>query len=630
MNLTDKKLGTKILTILSNYCSVIPKSGFIAGGAVANTIFDLFWGEKDYPINDIDIFYVTERASTPYFEWDMVHTPMRSDSLTINGDGYNVTKCVFDSNVKYKVLTTKRDGILNLIEISSIGDTNRGYDYILKGFDLNCCQVGIDLETNELIYTKEFEQLLLTKQLDVSSFYTPSHTAIRIFKKIDELGLYCNVDKCMEILSQPLNYNNYLNVKLFGFSIYFSTKYKELYMKYYRELSKYFTMVKFFDHKKELWEKHNDFDQDIDDNHAVNWLDPNRSIPQNLLRSWAKFEKVWTLVPKKQYENEVVDKFLSTYSVYNPISLRIVYDLTKKNKKVIEKVKLLSNDGVYICKIFLLTIDGFIDCDFTKKHIDNIEIFITSEGWLTKFIVNNKMNLQQINTFIKIIKKVYNKEGRWVSRLVEVTLENSNLNTEEICNYDYIYDNVLLRKKSMEDNFIDPLDISFLDFPSDITIKEITNEYMLKWVGHKLKNCIDDKQQNYKGKIEGGLCRLFLIETKNNLSAMHIKLKGLEYKIVQLLSYCNKETSVLHKTIGEIFIEQLTLVHLENNIKKRIETMNKSIQLNSKLLLSLPDDDTKDNGTKYGYYDNPNAPDIGDAVDIIQQPLGLTDVFGEE
>lgn len=629
MKLTDKNLGTKILTMLSNYCNVIPKTGFMAGGAVANSIFDLFWGEKDYPINDIDIFYVTQRASTPYFEWDTVHTPMRSDSLTINGDGYNVTKCVFDSNVKYKVLTTKRDGILNFIEISSIGDTNRGYDYILKGFDLNCCQAGINLETSELIYTKEFEQLLMTKQLDVTSFYTPSHTAIRIFKKIDELGLYCNVDKCMEILSQPLNYNNYLNVKLFGFSIYFSTKYKEIYMKYYRELSKYFAMVKFFDHKKELWEKNNDFDKEIDDNHAVNWLDPNRSIPQHLLSLWAKYKRVWTLVPKKHYKNEMVDKFLSTYTVYNPISLRIVYDLTKKNKKVIEKVKLLSNDGVYICKIFLVTIDGFIDCDFTKKHIDNIESFITSDGWVSKFIVHNKMNLQQINTFIKIIKKVYKKEGRWVSRLVEVILEDSNLNVEEIYNYDYIYNKVLIRKKSMEDNFIEPLNISFLDFPSDITIKEITSEYMLKWAGHKLKNCIHDKQQNYKGKIESGLCRLFLIETKNNLSAIHIKLEGLEYKIIQLLSYCNKETSVLHKTIGEIFIKKLTLVHLEKNIKTRIEFMNKSIQLNNKLMLSLPDDNTKNNGTKYGFYDNPNAPDILRAVDIIQQPLDLNDIFDD-
>ena len=137
---------------------------------------------------------------------------------------------------------------------------------------------------------------------------------------------------------------------------------------------------------------------------------------------------------------------------------------------------------------------------------------------------------------------------------------------EEIYNYDYIYNKVLLRKQSMEDDFIEPLDISFLDFPSDITLKEITSEYMLKWAGHKLKNCINDRQQNYKGKIESGLCRLFLIETKNNLSAMHIKLEGLEYKIIQLLSYCNKETSVLHKTIGEIFIKQLTLVHLENKV----------------------------------------------------------------
>ena len=611
MKLTDKKLGTRILTILSNYCNVIPESGFMAGGAVANTIFDLFWGERDYPINDIDIFYVTERASTPYFEWDTIHTPMRSDSLNICGDGYNITKCVYDYNVKYKVLSTKRDGLLNYIEISSIGDVSRGYDYILKGFDLNCCQVGIDLETKELIYTKEFEELLLTKQLDVCSFYTPSHTAIRIFKKIDELGLYCNIDKCMGILSQPLYHNimNNINIKYFGFSIFFSTKYKELYKKYYKELSEYFTMVRFFDYKKQIWNLHNGFDGD--EKHAINWLDPNKSIPQILLENWAKYEKVWTLFPKKTYESTIVDNFLGSLNVYNPLSLRIIYDLTKKNKKIISKLALLSNESVFICKIFLLTIDGFIDCDFSKKHVDNIENFLINNSWLNNFIVNNKMNLQQINNFIKIIKKVYKKEGVWVSRLIEMMINGSDINIEKVYDYKYIYDKVLIRKKNMECDFIEPLDISFLVLPNDVTIKELTSEYMLKWVGHKLKNCINDKQQNYRDKIQRGLCRVFLIETKNNLSAMQIKLDGLEYKIVQLLSYCNKETSVLHKTIGEIFINKLTLLHLKNNVKKKVYDLNNAIELHSKLLLSLPDDDTKKNTTKYGRYDvNDDIPDF--------------------
>ena len=137
MKLTDKNLSKKILDGLREECKVIPEKGFMAGGAVANTIFSIFWGDKPYPINDIDIFYETKRASTPFYSWDTVHTPMRSDSLTIVGDGYDVTKCVYDSNVTYKVLTTRRDGLINFIEISTISDRDRDYMYILKGYRLS-------------------------------------------------------------------------------------------------------------------------------------------------------------------------------------------------------------------------------------------------------------------------------------------------------------------------------------------------------------------------------------------------------------------------------------------------------------------------------------------------------------
>jgi len=639
MKLTDKNLSKRIIDDLSNHCKAIPSKGFMAGGAVANTVFNIFWGDKEYPINDIDIFFETNRASTPNYEWDTVHTPMRSDSLSVEGDGYNVTKCVYDSSVRYKVLTTKRDGLLNMIEISSIGDRTRNYDYILKGFDLNCCQIGINLETGELIYTKEFEELLTTKQLDITSFYTPAHTVMRIFKKIDELGLYCNVEQCMEILSQPLLSNNITFIKSLGFSIYFSTKYMELYKKYYREISKYFTMVKFFDHKKQIWDMINGNDDDFNENHAINWLDPNRTIPKYMLDKWANYKNIWTLVPKKETKNKIVEECLNTFRLYNPISLRVVYDLTKKNKITINKINLiLKGYDNFICKLLLITVEDFVDCDFSEKHIEVLETFINRENWIINFIVKQKLNLQKTYNLISNIKKIYNKEGNWVSRLLDRVFQNGNLDKDKLLhNYKYLYDNVLIEKKYLEDDFIEPIDISFVNLPSDISINELTSEYMLKWAGHKLKNCINDAQQNYKHKIESGYCRLFLIETKNNLSAMEIRLEGIEYKISQLLSYCNKETSILHKTIGELFTQKLSLHNLQKNIESRINNLKKSITLHNNLLLSLPDDNTKENQTRFGGgYVNPPEPirgrdnhqiDLDEILNIIEDPLDIDDII---
>jgi len=51
--LEDKDIVAKILNKLSKLC-VIPNSGFLAGGAVANTLLNMKYGE-DYPINDLDI-----------------------------------------------------------------------------------------------------------------------------------------------------------------------------------------------------------------------------------------------------------------------------------------------------------------------------------------------------------------------------------------------------------------------------------------------------------------------------------------------------------------------------------------------------------------------------------------------
>ena len=62
-------------------------------------------------------------------------------------------------------------------------------------------------------------------------------------------------------------------------------------------------MIKFFDHKKELWEVRDKLFNPVsldDKEHAANWLDPTRSIPQEILEKWGNYNDImWTLKPIK-------------------------------------------------------------------------------------------------------------------------------------------------------------------------------------------------------------------------------------------------------------------------------------------------------------------------------------------
>ena len=60
--------------------------------------------------------------------------------------------------------------------------------------------------------------------------------------------------------------------------------------------------------------------------------------------------------------------------------------------------------------------------------------------------------------------------------------------------------------------------------------------------------------QNYKGSIEGGNTKLFVIITPNNMSGLELRLvEDSVFKEIQLLSYCNRVSSEYHKIISTIF-----------------------------------------------------------------------------
>lgn len=592
--LKDKDVVSKVLNILNKSCT-IPDNGFLAGGAVANTLLSMKYGDT-YPINDLDIFIESEEKEDPFdMEYRSSMAPTRTQELTILS-GYYEGELSYDHGSNYRILEVERDGLLNWITISRVSDRSnlRNYSYILNGFDFNCCQVGIDLKTNELYYTEEFEEFLNTKQLDVTAIYTPAHTAIRLFKKKKELNCYCDVEKCMELLSQPLIRETRVRLHSRYFGTYFSHKYKSMFLEYYGDIKPFFSVVSFFDDKKEMWEVSNNNNNrvSLDRDHVTNWLAPQKTIPQELLQKWETYNDImWTLVPIKYNTPNVRIKEILSSVEYNPLTFMSSYKLIngKIKNNIINKCEIVLREGKYT-KLLTLLNPYFCDCDFSSTHINDVERFVSKYSQLLNIIVKFKINLQECVELIKVIKRVISVEGDWIEiKLMEI-LGNWNVvikpTYENICNSLKTYKNEMSKPLVDEIKFL-----SQIKLPKDVLIKELVSELEIHWAGNKLKNCLNNPGQNYIERIKSGEVKVIIITTPNSISALelHVKTEDIKYEEKQLLSICNKQSSHYHRIIADIVKAELNSNLLKTQYNKRLDLYRDVSLLNRGLLVSAED-----------------------------------------
>jgi hypothetical protein len=592
--LKDKDIVSKVLNKLNELC-VIPDNGFLAGGAVANTLLSMKYDDK-YPINDLDIFIESEEKEDPFdMEYRSSMAPTRTQELTILS-GYYEGELSYDHGSNYRILEVERDGLLNWITISRVSDRSnlRNYSYILNGFDFNCCQVGIDLKTNELYYTEEFEEFLNTKQLDVTAIYTPAHTAIRLFKKKKELNCYCDVEKCMELLSQPLIRETRVRLHSRYFGTYFSHKYKSMFLEHYGDIKPFFSMVSFFDDKKEMWDVSNNNHNrvSLDRDHVTNWLAPQKTIPIELLQKWETYNDImWTLVPIKYNTPNVRIKEILSSVEYNPLTFMSSYKLIngKIKNNVINKCEIVLRKGNHT-KLLTLLNPYFCDCDFSLTHINNVEQFVSKYSQLLNIIVKFKINLQECVELIKVIKRVISVEGDWIEiKLMEI-LRNWNVAIKPT------YENLCNSLKSYKIEMSKPLvdEIKFLSqikLPKDVLIKELVSELEIHWAGNKLKNCLNNPGQNYIERIKSGEVKVIIISTPNSISALelHVKTDDIKYVEKQLLSICNKQSSQYHRIIADIVKAELNSNLLKTQYNKRLDLYKDVSLLNRGLLVSAED-----------------------------------------
>jgi hypothetical protein len=229
----------------------LPQRGFLAGGALANTMWNLHTG-KPGPINDIDVFVFESKIELQGID----HRIEKDKSLFGFKDKdrryfEDYTGICWTDYVKdlYTISSSESEGIFNTIKYDS---STEDPAIVLKAFDLNCVKIGYHIDTDTVISSKDFEEFLETGEIKITNLMTPSHTPMRIAKKAKELGAtYGELE--MRLATHAIR---------FAFSDIIKLRFKERYVKMYEDhrdqLEKYFSLKR--DEDTEKWLKMNDIE----------------------------------------------------------------------------------------------------------------------------------------------------------------------------------------------------------------------------------------------------------------------------------------------------------------------------------------------------------------------------------
>jgi hypothetical protein len=132
---------------------------------------------------------------------------------------------------------------------------------------------------------------------------------------------------------------------------------------------------------------------------------------------------------------------------------------------------------------------------------------------------------------------------------------------------------------------------------------------------------MNNSGQNYKGAIEGGKTKLFVIISPNNMSGLELRLiEDSVFKEIQLLSYCNRVSSEYHKIISTIFTNYLNMLHLKKTYESKINNFMTIDMMNRGILVNVKDEDTSKNSKSFGLVDEFNG--FGDEPEVpMDEPV---------
>jgi hypothetical protein len=230
-----EELGRTAINHLRETYKPFPKSGFIAGGSLANLIWEFVSNNKAI-INDIDVFIYDgeyKKSDNVPSLWNSEKneklTYLSTDkSVNIHYNGLSTSLVCKDY---YRINKCENEGIFNKIYYKS---SRNDLKIIIESFDINCTQIGYSIEEDKFYWTKDFEEFLMTSDLKLVNLLSPAHSVIRLVKKKDELN--CNLSNLeIEICSIAISRQfRDINKK------YFTEKYLTIFRKYSNILENHF------------------------------------------------------------------------------------------------------------------------------------------------------------------------------------------------------------------------------------------------------------------------------------------------------------------------------------------------------------------------------------------------------
>lgn len=378
----------------------LPDKGFIAGGSIANLIWEEVSGVKAI-INDIDIFVLEDILEARDNNKESYHEYIDGEKVILY-DSYMGLRYINKRKNFYSISSSERDGIFNYIYYDSNIDDR---EIILESFDLNCVMIGYLIEENKFIWTKEFEEFITQRKIKVINATTPRHTVVRIVKKSDEMQVELdNIE--LEILEYVIGSHTIDDSKKM-----FMDRYADMFEKY-KHLLPMFTINKQIEEMKIIKQRYNS-----DDN------------------LWSVYSKI----PKRMYDLGYNGSYLS--------SSDIVYYLRKINDN--EKLK-------YVwLKLSDLFVDDYINDDYDKEDVDYLYKFYS-------FFPEALLNIRGLlfNEQISLIKKLFETfEDKSIAiALLEEKKVNSVKDLLKLDSMSKMMLELSVRKKIIDDALIDRVD----------------------------------------------------------------------------------------------------------------------------------------------------------------------------
>lgn len=447
--LTKTQSQNVIAFLRQNY--TLPEKGLVAGQAVASLIYKELGLNLLAPINDVDVFTETLR-SAPKIRYDEKRFGAISTHSFKGSMGDLTSSTTF--NRAYRILRSymsKEDQAVNIVEIKK--SSKYVNKQIVDSFDLNCCSVGFDIETEEFVYSSAFEEFIKTKQLRVQSIHTPFHTWLRLNKKMQDLGsVYCDLDLEHFVLIQGMQ----INYSYYG-SFIVGDRFYELLEKYKDNvIEKLFHETDFHDSEVNKDYKRIEFDQ--------TFLTSDLFLNQIKRDSNPSTNKLSELLSNLYYHEKENAWGINAVSATNLIHLMFKTDLF--NQKYVNKVLSLFEEMGYT--------------NFNKTLV----LTLLEKRPLVK--LKGDLPFQQLKRISKMLKEHINLINVFESR------RNEDLSFEEIIEHlEYLYPIV---KKDKQKLFL----IGLLEI-NNVSLKDvvaIANEDIETIIDKLIDNKTQEKMQS--------------------------------------------------------------------------------------------------------------------------------------